>query len=108
MPQEVGNRLTLLPRMTKAQLLALWKERFRVRGKTLFQSFPSRSLDHRDALVWTALLRPQNQSPQGAYRCAAKLNLASAVRSIPANPPKKDWSNPSTRSMPNGKLAGPS
>ena len=76
-------------------------------GKRYFKSLPGRSIDHRDALVWTALFRPQGQSLQGAQGCTVKLGRASAVRSIPASPPKKDWGNHSIRSMPSARRAVP-
>ena len=76
MPQEVGNRLTLLARMTKPQLLALWRELFRV---------PPPRRTRRDLLIKFLAHRMQEQA-HGGLSPATHKRLRELARKFEANP----------------------
>ncbi len=79
MPPEVENRLTLLPRMSKAQLLALWKHLFRV---------PPPRQGRRDLLIKFLAHRMQEQAYGG---------LSPATRIKPGTGLIRDWRGQSHR-----------
>src|SRR5712691_6086533 len=76
MPQDVGNRLTLLPRMTKAQLLALWKELFRV---------PRPRQVRRGLIIRILAYRIQEQA-YGGLNAATRKRLGELARKFETNP----------------------
>ncbi len=76
MPQEVENRLTFLPRMSKAQLLALWKQLFRLP--------PPRHV-RRGLLIRIAAYRIQEEA-YGGLSPAIRKRLSELARKFETNP----------------------
>ncbi len=76
MPREVENRLTLLPRMSKAQLLVLWKHLFKI---------PPPRQGRSDVLVKFLAYRMQEQA-YGGLSPATRTRLRARARKFEANP----------------------
>jgi hypothetical protein len=76
MPSGVGNRLTVLPRMSKAQLLGLWNELFKI---------PPPRQGRRDLLVKFLAYRMQEQAYCGLSPATRK-RLRELARKFEANP----------------------
>jgi len=76
MPREVENRLKLLPRMSKAELLALWDQLFKV---------PPPRQGRRDLLARFLAYRMQEQA-YGGLSAAARKRLAELAHTFEANP----------------------
>jgi len=76
MPPEVENRLALLPKMSKGQLLALWKQ--------LFRLTPPRG-GRRDLLIRFLAYRMQEQAYGGVSQ-ATRRRLAELARKFETNP----------------------
>jgi hypothetical protein len=76
MSSEVENRLALLPRMSKAQLLALWKQLFKT---------PSPRHVRRDLLIRFLAYRMQGQA-YGELNPATRKRLKELARKFEANP----------------------
>ena len=76
MPSELGNRLALLPRMSKGQLLALWKQVTRMP--------PPRQV-RRDLLIRLIAYRIQEQA-YGGLSAATRRRLGELAHKFEANP----------------------
>jgi hypothetical protein len=76
MPSEVENRVTLLPRMSKAQLLALWKQ--------MFTTPPPRKV-RRDLLIRFLAHRIQEQA-YGGLSPATRKRISKLARKFETNP----------------------
>ena len=79
MPPELENRLALLPRMSKAQLLALWKQRFGV---------PPPRQGRRGLLIKFLAHRIQEEA-YGGLGPAARKGLSELARKFETNPKAK-------------------
>lgn len=76
MPPELSNRLALLPRMSKAQLLALWKQLLRIS--------PPRHI-RRDLFIRLLAYQMQEQA-YGGLSPATRKRLRELARKFDANP----------------------